>query len=124
MIAQRWERPPSPEIVMPKPPPAPLSATSDAAESEVSLPKKEPAPVSSRPDERLTASKRVGSKKPATDADSVAATLNTDDTSGDECQPLIVHMRTVKNADDPNRQNLGLLYVDVEVRRTPLAQRD
>ncbi|OQV14185.1 Deoxyhypusine hydroxylase [Hypsibius exemplaris] len=113
-LAFQWERPRSPDVAMPKPPPAVLTVVNDTPESETIVVKKEPPPQINRQDDRQTVTKRTNLKRPAADNDSVTPNINADEASGDECSPIIVHTRTVKDNEDPNRLNLGLLYVDIE----------
>ena len=100
-----WQPPIEPEIHIPKTLHFP-TASSEALESETSVSKSSAA---SKQDDRL--SKRSGGKKNILNGESTAA----EDSAADDCSPVVVLKRLVKDLEDPNKRNFGLLYVDIDV---------
>lgn len=113
-----WQRPQSP--VLPASPKSPAtsapSLSKDSGESEANNSQKGTVFPTTKLEEKSYAGKKSGlNKRPVLDSESSAPTAPAEETTVDECQPMIIQKQVVKEKDDPNRNNLGLLFVDLDV---------
>ncbi|XP_055334435.1 uncharacterized protein LOC129585680 isoform X1 [Paramacrobiotus metropolitanus] len=112
-----WKRPPSPALpTNTRLPPVDTNTQQESPESESTLVRKEGNSLSARADEKSQSGKKQAGKKAAQEGEASSSPLNAAEPEYghvDNCVPVVIRKRIVEEKDDPNRKNIGLLYVDI-----------